>query len=79
MVFTKDKLQHGRDRKNETLFIDARNLGTMETRVLKFLLMKIFKKFKIQFLLGELEKDMKTLKVIAKVQQLRKLKKMVLF
>ncbi len=32
---TNDKTIKGRDRKNETLFIDARNLGTMETRILK--------------------------------------------
>ncbi len=30
-----DKTANGRDRKGETLFIDARQLGTMETRVLK--------------------------------------------
>ena len=34
---TNDKSANGRDRSNETLFIDARNLGTMETRVLKVL------------------------------------------
>jgi type I restriction enzyme M protein len=34
---TKDKTKNGRSRKQETLFIDARNLGTMETRVLKVL------------------------------------------
>ncbi len=34
---TNDKNANGRDRSNETLFIDARNLGTMETRVLKVL------------------------------------------
>ena len=34
---TNDKSVNGRDRNNETLFIDARNLGTMETRVLKVL------------------------------------------
>ena len=34
---TNDKTKNGRNRKNETLFIDARNLGTMETRVLKVL------------------------------------------
>lgn len=32
---TKDKTMNGRDRGGETLFIDARDLGTMETRVLK--------------------------------------------
>ncbi|MDA9997496.1 type I restriction-modification system subunit M [Gammaproteobacteria bacterium] len=32
---TNDKTANGRDRTNETLFVDARNLGTMETRVLK--------------------------------------------
>ena len=32
---TKDKTMNGRDRRGETLFIDARKLGTMETRVLK--------------------------------------------
>ena len=32
---TNDKTMNGRDRKGETLFIDARQLGTMETRVLK--------------------------------------------
>jgi len=31
----KDKSKHGKDRKNETLFIDAKNLGTMETRKLR--------------------------------------------
>ena len=34
---TNDKTANGRDRKNETLFIDARSLGTMETRILKVL------------------------------------------
>ncbi len=32
---TKDKTQHGRDRRGEFLFIDARKLGTMQTRVLR--------------------------------------------
>lgn len=32
---TNDKTTNGRDRSGETLFIDARQLGTMETRVLK--------------------------------------------
>ena len=32
---SKDKSRHGRDRKNEILFISARNLGTMETRKLR--------------------------------------------
>ena len=32
---TNDKTTNGRDRRGETLFIDARQLGTMETRVLK--------------------------------------------
>ena len=32
---TNDKTMNGRDRRGETLFIDARELGTMETRVLK--------------------------------------------
>ena len=32
---TNDKSKNGRDRRRETLFIDARQLGTMETRVLK--------------------------------------------
>ena len=32
---TNDKTKNGRNRKDETLFIDARNLGTMETRTLK--------------------------------------------
>ena len=32
---TNDKTMNGRDRGGETLFIDARQLGTMETRVLK--------------------------------------------
>jgi type I restriction enzyme M protein len=30
---TRDKTAHGRDRRREVLFIDARNLGKMETRV----------------------------------------------
>ena len=34
---TNDKTANGRDRSNETLFIDARNFGTMETRALKVL------------------------------------------
>ncbi len=34
---TNDKSKNGRDRRNQTLFIDARNLGKMETRVLKVL------------------------------------------
>ena len=32
---TNDKAMNGRDRRGQTLFIDARQLGTMETRVLK--------------------------------------------
>lgn len=32
---TNDKTSNGRDRRGETLFIDARQLGTMETRVLR--------------------------------------------
>lgn len=32
---TNDKTMNGRNRKGETLFIDARQMGTMETRVLK--------------------------------------------
>ena len=32
---TNDKTMNGRDRRGETLFIDARQLGSMETRVLK--------------------------------------------
>lgn len=32
---TNDKTMNGRERRGETLFIDARQLGTMETRVLK--------------------------------------------
>ena len=32
---TNDKTMNGRDRRGETLFIDVRQLGTMETRVLK--------------------------------------------
>jgi type I restriction enzyme M protein len=30
---TNDKTQRGRDRRGETLFIDTRQMGTMETRV----------------------------------------------
>ncbi len=37
---TNDKTKNGRDRRRETLFIDAKNLGTMETRVLKVLTKK---------------------------------------
>jgi len=41
---TNDKTKKGRDRRNETLFIDAKNLGTMETRVLKILTNEDIKK-----------------------------------
>jgi type I restriction enzyme M protein len=34
---TNDKTAHGRDRRGKTLFIDAREMGTMETRVLRVL------------------------------------------
>ena len=34
---TNDKTKNGRSRKNETLFIDARNFGTIEKRVLRVL------------------------------------------
>ena len=34
---TNDKISKGQDRRSETLFIDARQLGTMQTRVLKLL------------------------------------------
>lgn len=43
---TNDKTANGRDRKNETLFIDGRNLGTMETRVLKVLTQEDIQKVK---------------------------------
>lgn len=41
---TNNKTKNGRDRKNETLFIDAKNLGTMESRVLKVLKTEDIKK-----------------------------------
>jgi len=34
---TNDKTKNGRDRRNEILFIDGRNLGTMETKALRVL------------------------------------------
>jgi type I restriction enzyme M protein len=34
---TNDKTKNGKDRRNKTLFIDGRNLGTMKTRTLKVL------------------------------------------
>ena len=34
---TNDKISKGQDRRGETLFIDARQLGTMQTRVLKLI------------------------------------------
>ena len=34
---TNDKTKNGRDRRNETLFIDVKNLGTMQTKALKIL------------------------------------------
>ena len=34
---TNDKTKNGRDRRNETLFIDAKNLGVMKTKALKIL------------------------------------------
>ena len=43
---TNDKTKNGRDRRNETLFIDARSLGTMETRALKILTNDDIKKIK---------------------------------
>jgi len=41
---TNNKSINGRDRRKETLFIDARNLGTMKTRVLKVLTNKDIQK-----------------------------------
>ncbi len=41
---TNDKTKNGRDRRNETLFIDAKNLGTMETKALKVFTDKDIKK-----------------------------------
>ncbi len=43
---TNDKTKNGRDRRNETLFIDARSLGTMKTRVLKILTHEDIQKIK---------------------------------
>jgi type I restriction enzyme M protein len=43
---TNDKTKNGRDRRNETLFIDAKNLGTMQTRVLKVLTHEDIRKIK---------------------------------
>ena len=72
---TNDKTANGRDRSNETLFIDARNLGTMETRVLKVLTDEDIQKVQDTVSSWRTGEDMKTLKVIAKVQLLKKLKK----
>ncbi len=59
---TNDKTKNGRDRRNETLFIDARNLGTMETRVVKTLKDKDIKKISStisSWRIGEYYKDLK--------------------
>ena len=76
---TNDKTANGRDRSNETLFIDARNLGTMETRVLKVLTDEDIQKVQdtvSSWRTGDAYED---IRVIAKVQLLKKLKKMILF
>ena len=41
---TNDKSKNGRDRRNETLFIDARNLGVMQKKVLRVLRSEDIKK-----------------------------------
>ena len=41
---TNDKTKNGRDRRNETLFIDAKSLGTKKTKVLKILTKEDIKK-----------------------------------
>ena len=43
---TNDKTKNGKDRRGKTLFIDARNLGVMETRTLKVFSDKDIKKLK---------------------------------
>ena len=48
-ILTKDKTKNGRDRRRETLFIDARNLGSMRSRTLKTLEEKDINKIKETF------------------------------
>ncbi|MDC0340113.1 type I restriction-modification system subunit M [Pelagibacteraceae bacterium] len=43
---TNDKTKNGRDRRNETLFIDGRNLGSMKTKALKILTNEDIQKIK---------------------------------
>ena len=59
---TNDKTKNGRDRRNETLFIDAKNLGTMQTKALKVLTDEDIKKLEDTVLLwrkGESYKNIK--------------------
>ena len=73
-----DKTKNGRNRKDETLFIDATSLGSMETTVLRVLTDKDIEKYKIQFLHGELKMVIKILKDLQNFNYRRDQKKLFL-
>ena len=72
---TNDKTKNGRDRRNETLFIDARNLGTMETRVVKTLKDKDIKKISSTISSWRIGEDYKDLKGFCKSSTIKEIEK----
>tara|TARA_B100000963_G_scaffold328572_1_gene317243 strand:+ start:444 stop:2018 length:1575 start_codon:yes stop_codon:yes gene_type:complete len=72
---TTDKTNNGRDRRKETLFIDARNLGTMITRSLKILTDEDIKKIQqtiLNWKKGSGYKDISGFCKTAKIKEIEK-------
>jgi type I restriction enzyme M protein len=72
---TNDKTKNGRDRRKETLFIDARSFGTFETKVLKFLSSKDIQKIQdivSSWRTGKGYKDIKGLCKSSKTEEIEK-------
>jgi len=72
---TSNKTKNGSDRKNKTLFIDAKNLGTMKTRALKILTNKDIKKIQDTALLWRNGKNYKDIKGFCKSSTIEEIKK----
>ena len=72
---TNDKTKNGRDRRSETLFIDARNFGKMETRVIKILDDKDIKKISNTVSSWRRGKNYKDLKGFCKSSTIKEIEK----
>jgi len=72
---TNNKTKNGRDRRNETLFIDARNSGTMKTRALKILTDKDIQEISNTFSLWKQGKNYKDIKGFCKSSTANEIKK----